>query len=165
MLALRALFAFLLLPGLMAGVFPALIMRISSGRFAPTPLAWIPMLMGGAILIAAVVSFYRRGRGTLAPWDPPRRLVVQDLYRFNRNPMYVGIMLILLGWAGLAGSFWILLYAAGLFLAFHLRIVLYEEKEMARLFPEDWPAYRRNVPRWGWRLGAPRSAVPPPDAS
>jgi protein-S-isoprenylcysteine O-methyltransferase Ste14 len=47
-----------------------------------------------------------------------------------------------------------LVYAAGLFLAFHLRIVLYEEKEMQRLFPEDWPEYRRRVPRWGWRLQA-----------
>lgn len=152
MLALRALFAFLLLPGLMAGVFPALIALIPSGRFAPTPLAWIPMTLGLAILIAAVVSFYRHGRGTLAPWDPPTRLVVHDLYRFNRNPMYVGILFILLGWTGLAGSLWILLYAAALFLAFHLRIVLYEEKEMQRLFPEDWPRYRRHVPRWGWRL-------------
>lgn len=152
MLALRALFAFLLLPGLMAGVFPALIALIPSGRFSPTPVAWIPLFAGLAILIAAVVSFYRRGHGTLAPWDPPTRLVVQDLYRFNRNPMYVGIILILLGWAGLAGSFWILIYAAGLFLAFHLRIVLYEEKEMARLFPGDWAPYRRAVPRWTWRL-------------
>lgn len=153
MLALRALFAFLLLPGLMAGVFPALIVRLLPARhFTPTPLAWLPLGLGLAILIAAVVSFYLRGRGTLAPWDPPTRLVVQDLYRFNRNPMYVGIMLILLGWAGLAGSLWILLYAAGLFLAFHLRIVLYEEKEMARLFPENWAPYQRAVPRWQWRL-------------
>ncbi len=151
MLARRAIFAFLLLPGLMAGVFPALIALIPSGRFEPTQLAWIPFLPGFAILIAAVVSFYRRGQGTLAPWDPPTRLVVQDLYRFNRNPMYVGIMLMLLGWMGLTGSLWMLAYAAGLFLAFHLRIVLYEEKEMQRLFPQDWPAYRATVPRWGWR--------------
>ncbi len=151
MLALRAIFEFLLLPGLMAGVFPALITRIPSGRFNPTPLGWIPLLPGLAILIAAVVSFYRRGHGTLAPWDPPTRLVVQDLYRFNRNPMYVGIMLILVGWSGLAGSAWILAYALGLLAAFHLRIVLYEEKEMQRLFPEDWPEYRAKVPRWVWR--------------
>lgn len=151
MLALRALFAFLLLPGLMAGVFPALIARIPSHRFEPTAFGWIPMVLGLSILVAAVVSFYRRGHGTLAPWDPPTRLVVQDLYRFNRNPMYVGIMLMLMGWCGLAGSLWILFYAAGLFLAFHLRIVLYEEREMQRLFPEDWPQYRSHVPRWGWR--------------
>lgn len=151
MLALRAFLAFLLLPGLMAGVFPLMITQIGSGRFEATPLGWLAMLPGLAILVSAVVSFYRRGRGTLAPWDPPNRLVVQDLYRFNRNPMYVGIMLMLIGWTALAGSWWMLVYAGGLFLAFHLRIVLYEEKEMARLFPGDWPEYQRHVPRWGWR--------------
>jgi protein-S-isoprenylcysteine O-methyltransferase Ste14 len=152
MLAARAIFAFLLLPGIMAGLIPALILRIPGARFAPTPFAWLPMLLGLAILVAAVASFYRRGRGTLAPWDPPTRLVVQDLYRFNRNPMYAGILLILLGWSGLAGSLWHLAYAALLALAFHLRIVLYEEKEMARLFPDDWPDYSRHVPRWTVRF-------------
>jgi protein-S-isoprenylcysteine O-methyltransferase Ste14 len=161
MLAARALFAFLLLPGIMAGLIPALILRIPGGRFAPTPFAWLPMLLGLAILVAAVVSFYRRGRGTLAPWDPPTRLVVQDLYRFNRNPMYVGILLMLIGWTGLTGCAWILLYAAALALAFHLRILLYEEKEMARLFPRDWPEYLRQVPRWGWRIRGYRSNTDP----
>lgn len=154
MLALRAWLAFLLLPGLMAGLFPLLIARIPSGRFEPTPLGWLPLLPGLAILTSAVISFYRRGRGTLAPWDPPTHLVVQDLYRFNRNPMYAGILLMLLGWTALAGSWWILLYANGLFLAFHLRVVLYEEKEMARLFPLEWPEYQRHVPRWAWRWRA-----------
>jgi protein-S-isoprenylcysteine O-methyltransferase Ste14 len=152
MLAVRAILAFLLLPGIMAGLFPALISLIPGGRLPPTAFAWAPLLLGLAILVAAVVSFYRRGKGTLAPWDPPTRLVVQDLYRFNRNPMYVGILLMLLGWCGLAGSLWHLVYAAFLALAFHLRIVLYEEKEMARLFPRDWPDYSRHVPRWGWRF-------------
>ena len=57
------------------------------------------VVVGSGILFASVVSFYRRGRGTLAPWDPPKHLVVHDLYRFNRNPMYVGVVIVVLGWA------------------------------------------------------------------
>jgi protein-S-isoprenylcysteine O-methyltransferase Ste14 len=105
-------------------------------------------VFGLFILFLCVVSFYRHGKGTLAPWDPPKRLVVADLYRYTRNPMYVGVTLILLGWAGLLGSMWHYLYALLMLIAFHLRVVLYEEPEMARLFPEDWANYKKNVPRW-----------------
>ena len=107
------------------------------------------MVAGLVILLVSVVSFYRRGRGTLAPWDPPVHLVVGDLYRFNRNPMYVGVVTILFGWALLAGSLWNCLYAALVPLLFHLRVVLVEEREMARRFGDDWEDYRRAVPRWG----------------
>ena len=148
----KALAAFLTLPGVMAGVIPLAIMQLPR-RPAPQS-SWmiVPLLFGLLILVSSVVSFYRRGKGTLAPWDPPRRLVVEDLYRFNRNPMYVGITLLLIGWAGILGSAWHYLYAALLLVAFHLRVVLYEEREMQRLFPQDWPHYRANVPRWCLRL-------------
>ena len=100
----------------------------------------------------AAISFYRRGQGTLAPWDPPKHLVVRDCYRFNRNPMYVGVVLLVLGWAVLTGNLWNYLYTALLPVIFHLRVVLYEEKEMQRLFGKEWETYTMAVPRWGVRI-------------
>ena len=148
----RAILAFLALPALVGGLFPWLISRIPSPAIFRSPSGGILFVVGGAILLASVVSFYRRGRGTLAPWDPPKHLVVQDLYRFNRNPMYVGVVLVILGWALITGNPWNYGYALLLPLIFHARVVLYEEKEMERLFGREWEAYRGAVPRWGLRL-------------
>ncbi len=149
---IRAILAFLALPAIVAGVLPWLISIIPSPTVFSSRYGGIPLVMGSGILLAAVVSFYRRGRGTLAPWDPPRHLVVQDLYRFNRNPMYVGVTAILIGWAIVTGNPWNYAYAALIPVVFHLRVVLYEEREMERLFGQDWDAYRRAVPRWGLRF-------------
>lgn len=149
---LRAIVAFLALPVIVAGIVPYIITLI------PAPLWWksflgiLPISTGVLILIISAVSFYRRGKGTLAPWDPPKHLVVQDLYRYNRNPMYVGVILTVLGWAILTGNPWNDAYAILLCVVFHLRVVLYEEKEMERLFGNEWESYRSEVPRWGWRL-------------
>jgi protein-S-isoprenylcysteine O-methyltransferase Ste14 len=148
----RAVLAFLSLPAIVAGLIPWALSQLTS------PIAWrsiygvLPVIVGMAALVASAVSFYRRGKGTLAPWDPPSKLVVQDLYRFNRNPMYVGLLTTVVGWSVLSGSLWIYIYAAVLPLVFHLRVVLHEEREMRRLLAEDWEHYRRSVPRWGIRF-------------
>lgn len=147
---LRALIAFLALPVMVAGVVPFLISRIPVSCPAGSPWGWVPLLPGAVILISTVVSFYHRGKGTLAPWDPPKQLVIQDLYRFNRNPMYVGVILIVIGWAILTGSCWNTLYAVVVAIVFHLRVVAYEEPEMQRLFGPEWESYKKSVPRWGW---------------
>lgn len=146
---LRAILAFLALPAVVAGVFPWLVSRLPAAEYYPWPHGEVLIVLGGGILIASVVSFYRHGRGTLAPWDPPKHLVVQDLYRFNRNPMYVGVCLLTLGWALCTGNPWNYAYSALLPVIFHLRVVLYEEKEMERLFGVEWKAYCGKVPRWG----------------
>jgi protein-S-isoprenylcysteine O-methyltransferase Ste14 len=149
---IRAIFAFLVLPVVMAGLFPWLISQISASViFRWTYGGGLLMLGGGCLLVASVVSFYRRGHGTLAPWDPPRRLVERDLYHFCRNPMYVGIVLILFGWALVTGKLWNYVYAAAAPFVFHLRVVWYEERQLERQFGAQWLAYRDAVPRWGWR--------------
>jgi protein-S-isoprenylcysteine O-methyltransferase Ste14 len=102
-----------------------------------------------------VRDFYVAGRGTLAPWAPPRALVVTGLYRFSRNPMYVGVLLILCGWAAGFRSWPLAAYAATIATAFHLRVLLYEEPTLARLFGKDWDHYTRQVPRW---IGTPRGS-------
>jgi len=151
-LFLRALAAFLLLPGTFAGVIPALIVSNDGSRGNGFSVGWIPLAFGVAILLWCVRDFYVAGKGTLAPWDPPKRLVVVGLYRFVRNPMYVGLMLLLLGWALVAGSPWLASYVAVFAIAFHLRVILYEEPRLKRQFPEDWAAYANAVPRWLPRL-------------
>jgi protein-S-isoprenylcysteine O-methyltransferase Ste14 len=149
----RAILAFLALPVTFAALVPWLLSRIPGPLISQTHYGVLPVLIGVVVLIISVISFYRRGKGTLAPWDPPRFLVVQDLYRFNRNPMYVGITLIIFGWAMITGKPWNYVYAVMLPFIFHLRIILYEETEMERLYGTQWERYKRSVPRWGVRVG------------
>jgi protein-S-isoprenylcysteine O-methyltransferase Ste14 len=95
-----------------------------------------------------VRDFYVLGRGTLAPWDPPRRLVVRGLYRYSRNPMYLGVLCIVGGWAIGFQSTSLGLYCAGLLAAFHLRVILAEEPFLARTHGEEWTEYVSRVRRW-----------------
>jgi protein-S-isoprenylcysteine O-methyltransferase Ste14 len=154
---LRAVMAFLALPALVAGVFPWLISRIPAPVLFRSFYGTALLAVGSGILLSAVISFYRRGRGTLAPWDPPKHLVVQDLYRFTRNPMYVGVVALACGWALVTGNPWNYVYAVVVPVIFHLRVVFYEEEQMERLFGREWTAYRQAVPRWGlvWRPYTP----------
>jgi len=153
MLVLRSLFWTILLPGTVTVYIPYLIVT----RWRPAVLgswgvaqglALIPMGVGAAILLHCIWVFARVGRGTLAPVDAPRRLVVQGLYRYVRNPMYVGVQLILLGEALLFESIAFLEYAVGWLVAVNLFVVLYEEPVLRRQFGESYERYCRAVGRW-----------------
>jgi protein-S-isoprenylcysteine O-methyltransferase Ste14 len=109
---------------------------------------WPIMVLGISIVLWCVRDFYVIGKGTLAPWDPPRKLVVVGLYKLLRNPMYVGVLGFLAGWTLLAGSPVLAVYTLVVALAFHLRVVLYEEPTLARLFVNEWAQYRKKVNRW-----------------
>jgi protein-S-isoprenylcysteine O-methyltransferase Ste14 len=147
-LALRATLAFLALPGIVAFAVPLLVLRPEPGARAFTPIGAVVLAVGIAVLASCVWEFYARGRGTLAPWDPPRALVRAGPYRYSRNPMYVGVLLILVGWATGFRSMPLGLYAAAIAVAFHLRIVMAEEPWLSRTFGEEWESYRHRVPRW-----------------
>jgi len=108
----------------------------------------VPLAIGFMMLLWCVRDFYATGRGTLAPWDAPKRLVIVGLYRFTRNPMYVGILLLLGGWSLLVASPLLAGYTVILVIAFHLRVVLYEEPRLRKQFGEDWAGYAAAVPRW-----------------
>jgi protein-S-isoprenylcysteine O-methyltransferase Ste14 len=103
-------------------------------------------------LIASILEFARSGRGTLSPVDPPRALVVQGLYRYVRNPMYLGVSLILLGEAALSGSGDLLLYGLVWFLAANFFVMGYEEPRLRRRFGAGYERYARAVGRWIPRL-------------
>jgi protein-S-isoprenylcysteine O-methyltransferase Ste14 len=74
--------------------------------------------------------------------------VVKGLYRYTRNPMYLGVILIILGWASLFAEWQLLIYALGVGIVIHLFVVLYEEPRLQKLFGEDYTSYRRSVRRW-----------------
>ena len=146
-LILRALVAVLALPAMVAGVVPWLIREGEAARRG-SAVGWVLVGAGLLLLAICVGTFYHRGRGTLAPWDPPRSLVAAGPYRLTRNPMYLGVLTHLVGWAVVTGSRRLGWYAGFVALAFHLRVVLAEEPWLARSFPAAWVAYSARVPRW-----------------
>jgi protein-S-isoprenylcysteine O-methyltransferase Ste14 len=148
MLLARALLAAMILPGLAAGVLPWVIAARDPWRGEGYGLGAIVLGAGIGVLILCVRDFLVAGRGTLAPWDPPRRLVVVGLYRCVRNPMYIGALLAMSGAAICTGSPLVLIYSAIIAVAFHLRVIFHEERVLARQFPGDWPAYSAKVSRW-----------------
>jgi protein-S-isoprenylcysteine O-methyltransferase Ste14 len=149
MLWLRALFFVLLLPGVIGYAVPISI-GLDTGRdIGALHLLGAPLqLAGTAILLWCVRDFAVRGRGTLAPVDPPKQLVAEGLYRWVRNPMYVGVVTVLLGHALWFGSRSLLVYAASVLTGFHLFVMLYEEPTLEESFGDSYRRYRAAVPRW-----------------
>ena len=112
----------------------------------------LPLAIGAAIYFWCAWDFVFSGSGTPAPIDPPEKLVVRGLYRYVRNPMYVGILAILIGESLLFASQRLLEYAVVVFIFFFLFIVLYEEPALRLKFGESYRRYCGNVNRWvPWR--------------
>src|SRR5204863_672998 len=102
----------------------------------------IMVTIGTAIALWCVFTFVFIGKGTPAPFDPPRRLVIRGPYRFVRNPMYIGAGLALAGAAIFYESWPLLGYVGFFFLATHLFVVSYEEPALRRTFGQEYEAYR-----------------------
>ena len=147
-LFVRALLAFLVLPGMVAGVIPALIAATDTGVHANHPIGLTMLAVGLVLLLWCVRDFYVAGKGTLAPWAPPKHLVVVGLYRFVRNPMYIAVLTIVLGWSVVFGSVWLAVYWIALAVGFHLRVVLYEEPRLRQQFGRQWDTYAAATARW-----------------
>jgi protein-S-isoprenylcysteine O-methyltransferase Ste14 len=94
--------------------------------------------VGAAIALWCVFTFAFAGKGTPAPFDPPRRLVMRGPYRLVRNPMYIGATLALAGAALFYGSWSILIYAGVFLLVLHLFVVGYEEPTLRRTFGAEY---------------------------
>ena len=144
----RAVVAFLVLPGTIGFLVPFFLLRPDPPGRAFHDTALVPLTVGTFMLLWCVRDFYVAGKGTLAPWSPPRNLVVVGLYRLSRNPMYVAVSLVLLGWAIAYQSQLLLIYALAIMVAFHLRVVFGEEPWLARTHGVAWQRYRAQVPRW-----------------
>ncbi len=150
-LLIRAITAFLLLPGIFAGILPWLIAALDPWKGnagIPADAGLMVGIAGLIILLRSAWDFYVSGLGTLAPWSPPIKLVSCGLYRCTRNPMYLGVLLIVAGWSIGYGSPMLLGYLFFAAAAFHLRIVFQEEPWLAERYPKQWPHYAASVQRW-----------------
>ncbi len=155
---LRHIASILALPVTVAIVIPWLLLRSGTGPGdAPPPMRILGLAaasVGLVLAISTIRDFATRGRGTLAPWDPPRRLVLSGPYRHVRNPMISGMILILLG-----ETLWFASPALAAWTAFAVvlnavYIPLVEEKSLVRRFGQEYEEYRRSVPRWVPRVSA-----------
>jgi protein-S-isoprenylcysteine O-methyltransferase Ste14 len=152
MTLLRHLTAILLLPVVAVVVVPVWLLT----AFTAIDTRWSGLWLAGAALFACglalfvwcVSLFARVGQGTLAPWDPTRRLVAVGPYRHVRNPMISGVAGMLLGEALTFGSWIVALWALAFVLVNHIYFLVSEEPGLARRFGESYGAYKRNVPRW-----------------
>ena len=154
MTALRSLLFLIIAPGTVAGYIPLALLRngarIETGVFAY--LAFPLWLIGATILLWSFWNFLAQGRGTPAPIDPPKELVAVGFYRYVRNPMYVGILTILIGHFLWFGYWNLLVYAIFVFLGFHTFVTFYEEPTLKRKFGAPYEDYLKRVPRWIPRL-------------
>jgi len=155
---LRSLLWTLLLPGMVAGYIPWRFYGLSHVHVDVTnPLTILALLLiaaGAVLLLACIWEFAARGKGTLSPLDPTKELVVQGLYRYVRNPMYLSVSTIVLGEALLARSRGLVVYWAIFFVIVNLFVRLYEEPTLRRQFGESYERYQRQVGRWLPRIGA-----------
>ena len=159
MLILRSIFFTLLLPGTVTVLIPYWL--ISSGgddRFSKhheLSYLGLPLIVIGALgLLACIWQFFSEGRGTLAPVDPPKHLVARGLYRYVRNPMYVSVVMILIGEAIFFMSTRVLIEAGVFMGVVYLFVVFYEEPVLRSQFGESYERYSEEVGRW---IPRPRS--------
>jgi len=153
MLLLRSIFFTFLLPGTVAVLIPYQLISsrgdgISSNyqslRYLGLPL----IVIGASGLLWCVWEFFSKGRGTLAPIDPPKHLVIQGLYRYVRNPMYVSVVTALFGESIFFLSAPVLIEAGIFVAAAHLFVAFYEEPALRRQFGVEYEKYSQKVGRW-----------------
>ena len=150
----RNLFFTILQPGIVAGLIPFLILGDKVKNISDQPFAFyhalgVLIFVGGiVIMLICIVSFAIHGKGTLSPADPTKKLVVAGLYKFSRNPMYVGVMMILVGEAIFFPSVSLWIYTFSIFSAFHIFIIFFEEPRLRKDFEEEYDSYCKKVKRW-----------------
>lgn len=164
---MRHLKTILILPTTATVIIPATILWFTGGPDFGWPLGWstafpvsLALLLAGCALICAGLTllgktihlFATIGKGTLAPWDPTRKLVVQGPCRHVRNPMISGVWCILLGESVLLGSVPVFVFALLFVTINHVYFITSEEPGLMRRFGEEYLLYRNAVPRWVPRL-------------
>lgn len=161
MIAIKTILFTLLFPGTVLVYMPYILMRAFPGSIvdlgAFRPLAFLFGIPGLAIYIRCAWDFGARGGGTPAPIDPPKVLVAEGLYRYSRNPMYVGVLLMLAAECLWFGSLPLILWGVLVFSMFHVFILFYEEPTLRRNFGPAYDRFCREIPRWLplGRRGAP----------
>jgi protein-S-isoprenylcysteine O-methyltransferase Ste14 len=128
-------------------------MQLDFGDFTILRVVGVVLILAGVpVLLDSFARFAIQGLGTPAPVFPTRNLVVQGLYRYVRNPMYVALLLVVTGQALFFGNLHLLEYGAIVWLFTHLFVVLYEEPKLRATFDDEYKTFCAHVPRWIPRL-------------
>ena len=144
-------------PGIVAGYVPWRICRwhvgapllgISSFRV----LGVLLVAAGLPVLLDSFARFALQGLGTPAPIFPTRHLVVSGLFRYVRNPMYVAVVMLILGQGLIFSSVQVLEYGIAVWVAFYFFVLIYEEPTLRKTFGREYEEFCANVPRWAPRL-------------
>lgn len=117
-----------------------------------TGVGGLVMLIGLSIVIICISAFIRIGKGTLAPWSPPKYFVVTGLYLYVRNPMILGVLIVLIGEAITFSSISILQWAGAFFIINTVYFFILEEPQLEKRFGDDYRVYKKSVSRWVPRL-------------
>jgi protein-S-isoprenylcysteine O-methyltransferase Ste14 len=148
-LLLKNLLFTVLVPGTVAVYLPWMIAGQRSIAWGlVSAMGFCLLALGAAIYSWCLWDFATFGRGTPAPIDAPRKLVVRGLYHYTRNPMYVGVLTTILGWAVVFRAAALLPYALAVGTCFQLFVVLYEERHLQRAFGSEYERYCARVGRW-----------------
>ncbi len=150
MTALKSLLFLILAAGFGAGYIPLTLLprgpQVEMGLF--TYLAFPLWLLGGVTILWCFWKFTFQGHGTPAPIDPPKALVATGLYHCVRNPIYLGVLSIIIGHFLWFKTIWMLAYLVVVFLVFHLFVTLYEEPTLKGKFGAAYENHCKSVPRW-----------------
>ena len=154
MTAFKSLLYLIVEAGLFALYIPLTFLRTGSRiEMGIISFLAIPVWLIGTLLVLwCFWDFTFKGHGTPAPIDPPKELVITGFYRYVRNPIYVGVLLIFLGHFLWFGYLALLLYTVFAFIGVHAFIVWYEEPTLKRKFGAAYEEYLKRVPRWIPRL-------------
>jgi protein-S-isoprenylcysteine O-methyltransferase Ste14 len=145
----RHIAAVVLLPGVVAVAVPGLLLWRDGLELSRLAVIGMPLITVGLVLIAGTIRLFASvGRGTLAPWDATSRLVVSGPYRYVRNPMITGVLLVLLGDAATFRSLPVLLWFGVVFAVNAVYMPLVEEPGLERRFGDEYRTYKAHVPRW-----------------
>lgn len=156
--------AILALPGMVTIVIPLLILALTNSLvfnevfqnrdFLWLSLSFLLLIIGISLLVVTIKQFSKLGNGTLAPWDPPKTLIIEGLYSHVRNPMISGVIMIVLGEALILRSSGLWIYWLAVLILNLVYIPLVEEKRLEKKYGEAYITYKNNVPRWIPRLTA-----------
>jgi protein-S-isoprenylcysteine O-methyltransferase Ste14 len=149
---LKQLFS-LILPVIVLILVPLEIEKKISISSISAFLVGIVFISTGIYIMSRTISgFIRIGKGTLAPWSPTKKLIIAGMYRFVRNPMIIGVIIVLIGESIAILSFDILIWAAIFFIINNIYFQIYEEPDLLKKFGDEYWEYKKNVPRWIPRL-------------
>lgn len=152
MVALKTLIFTILVPGTVAGIVPWLLLQQSGEGAVAIPSIWliglVPLLLGVGLYLWCAGAFTFVGKGTPAPIDAPKVLVIQGPYQWVRNPMYIAVLSVVIGEAILFHSLLLVEYALLVWLVVHVFVVFVEEPSLLRQFGARYETYLRTVARW-----------------